>query len=102
MAKADFLMTWLILTHDIAVGLFEVSFAATLLRKSFFPEVLTTCDIYQILTTALSHLPCTYMRFNPYLPTGLFHTYQLYESISNHRSVWCTFFVLFVIEIHVS
>ena len=29
--------------------------------------------------------------FNPYFPSGLFHPYQLDESISKFRGVWCTF-----------
>ena len=38
---------------------------------------------------------------NPYLPSGLFHPYQVDESISIFRGGWCTFFIfiLFLIEI---
>ena len=40
----------------------------------------------------------------PHLPSGLVYPYQLDESISNLRGVWCTFFmyILFLIEMHVS
>ena len=41
---------------------------------------------------------------NPYLPSGLFHPYQLGESISIFRGGWCFvvffFFILFVILFH--
>ena len=33
--------------------------------------------------------------FNPHLPSGLFHPYQLDGSILNFRGVWCTFSFLF-------
>ena len=32
---------------------------------------------------------------NPHLPSGIFHPYQLDESISNFKGVWCTFSFLF-------
>ena len=32
---------------------------------------------------------------NPHLPSGPVHPYQLDESISNFRDVWCTFFIFF-------
>ena len=35
---------------------------------------------------------------NPHLPSGLSHPYQLDESISNFRCVWCTFSFLFNFE----
>ena len=35
---------------------------------------------------------------NPHLPSGLFHPYQLDESISNFRGVLCTFSFLFYFE----
>ena len=36
--------------------------------------------------------------FNPHLPNGLFHPYQLDESVSNFRNVWCTVsFFFFVV-----
>ena len=31
---------------------------------------------------------------NLYLPSGLFHPYQLDEYISKFRGVWCVFFIL--------
>ena len=43
--------------------------------------------------------------FNPYLPSGLFHPYQLDESISIFRGGWCIFFfisTLFFIQIPTS
>ena len=44
------------------------------------------------------------MQFNPHLPNGLSHSYQLDESICHLRGVWYTFFIfiLFLIEIPVS
>ena len=36
---------------------------------------------------------------NPYLPSGDVHPYQLDKSISNFRSVWCTFSFLFYFEL---
>ena len=36
--------------------------------------------------------------FNPHLPSGSIHPYQLDESISNFRGVWCTFSFLFYLE----
>ena len=43
-------------------------------------------------------------KFNPHLPNGFSHLYQLDESIFHLRSVWCMFFILFIffIEIPVS
>ena len=38
------------------------------------------------------------MIVNPHLPSGLFHPYQLDESISNFRGVRCTFSFLFDFE----
>ena len=40
---------------------------------------------------------------NPYSPSGIVHPYQMDESISKFRGVWCTFliFILFLIEISV-
>ena len=35
---------------------------------------------------------------NPHLPSGPVHPYQLDESISNFRGVWCTFSFLFYFE----
>ena len=35
---------------------------------------------------------------NPHLPSGLSHPYQLDESISNFRCVWCTFSFLFYLR----
>ena len=35
---------------------------------------------------------------NPHLPCGLFHPYQLDESISNFRDAWCIFSSLFNFE----
>ena len=35
---------------------------------------------------------------NPYLPSGIFHPYQLDESISIFRGGWCTFSFLFYFE----
>ena len=32
---------------------------------------------------------------NPYLPSGLFHPYQMDESISDFRGAWCTVLCLF-------
>ena len=42
--------------------------------------------------------------FNPHLPSGSVHPYQLDESISNFRGVWCIFviFISFQIDIPVS
>ena len=42
--------------------------------------------------------------FNPHLPSGPVHPYQLEEFISNFRGVWCTFFffIPFRIDIPVS
>ena len=41
---------------------------------------------------------------NPHLPSGPVHPYQMDESISNFRGVWCTFsfFIIFLIEIPIS
>ena len=36
--------------------------------------------------------------FNPHLPSGPVHPYQLDESISNFRGVWCTFPFLLYFE----
>ena len=36
-----------------------------------------------------------YCNFNPHLPSGLFHLYQLAESISSFRGVWYTYSFLF-------
>ena len=43
-------------------------------------------------------------KYNPFLPSGLFHPYQLDESIFKFRDVRCAFFtfILFRIEIPVS
>ena len=38
------------------------------------------------------------MLINAHLPSGHVHTYQLEESISNLRGVWCTFSLLFYFE----
>ena len=37
-----------------------------------------------------------YRYFNPYLPSGLGHPYQLEESISNFRGVWCNVSFYFI------
>ena len=42
------------------------------------------------------------MKLNPHLPNGRVHFYQFDETISNFRGVWCTFFILFWIDIPVS
>ena len=39
---------------------------------------------------------------NPHLPSGLFYPYQLDESMFYLRGVWCTFVIIFLIEIPVS
>ena len=39
-----------------------------------------------------------FLYFNPHLPSGPIHPYQLDESISNFRGAWCTFSVLFYFE----
>ena len=39
------------------------------------------------------HLEGGTLKINPYLRSGLFHSYQLDESISKFRGVWCTFFI---------
>ena len=46
----------------------------------------------------------SWIEVNPHLPIGPVHTYQLDQSISNFRGVWCTFFVfiLFRIDVPVS
>ena len=36
--------------------------------------------------------------FNPYLPSGFVHPYQLDESISKLRGDWCTFSFLFYFD----
>ena len=36
--------------------------------------------------------------FNPDLPSGPVHPYQLDESISNLKGIWCTFSFLFYFE----
>ena len=45
-----------------------------------------------------------FIMFNPHLPSGPVHPYQLDESISIFRSAWCIFFILilFLNEIPVS
>ena len=37
----------------------------------------------------------------PYLPSGPVHPYQLDESISNFRGLWCTFLFLYYFEIEI-
>ena len=39
-----------------------------------------------------------FLYFNPHLPSGPIHSYQLDESISKFRGAWCTFSVLFYFE----
>ena len=42
-----------------------------------------------------------FVAINPYLPSGLFHPYQLDECISIFRSGWCTFFILILLLIEI-
>ena len=38
---------------------------------------------------------------NPHLPSGPVHPYQLEESISNFRGVWCTFFIFILLRMDI-
>ena len=51
------------------------------------------------LKILISVLKCVkWLWFNPHLPSGPIHPYQLEESISNFRAVWGTFSFLFCFE----
>ena len=60
-----------------------------------------TIDPGQAISTIIIINSDTYdganlVSFNPNLPSGLCHPYQLDESISNFRGVWCVFFSIFI------
>ena len=44
-----------------------------------------------------------FVTFNPFLPSGLFHpkAYQLKESISKFRGVWCIIFLFLLFQIEI-
>ena len=45
--------------------------------------------------------PLQHVNLNPHLLSGLFHPYQMDESISIFRGVWCMFSFLFHFEIRI-
>ena len=56
----------------------------------------TDYQLWAIIKDMLRYI--AYSMYYPYLPNGLVHPYQLDESISNVRGVWCTFSFLFYFE----
>ena len=75
----------------------EESNMQTILR---FVRKLDTCDPEdKVIDVSSCHrLTIVFMHFNPQLSNGPVHPYQLDESISNFRGVWCTFSFLFYFE----
>ena len=45
-----------------------------------------------------SYIPVHHEALNPNLPSGLFHSYLLDESISDFRGIWCIFFHFYFIS----
>ena len=54
--------------------------------------------VFRLLRSVSTPFAIPFPSFDPYLPCGLFHPYQLDESISHLRDVWCIlfFFILFI------
>ena len=57
-----------------------------------------TTSFYVLFWNLLYHVNLIHFSFNPHLPSGPVHPYQLDESISNFRGVWFSFSFLFHFE----
>ena len=78
------------------------SYVATLDSQKAFDVVHHTILLDKLIQTNIHD--ASWLVIDPHLPIGPVHPYQMDESISNFRGVWCTFFIfiIFLIEIPIS